>query len=182
MPIPARCCSRTGRASRRRFRTTHYALRRFRALFGDAPLPDRFVTAQDLTPAEHVRVQAAVQEHVDSAISKTVNVLENIGFEAFQEVYRDADRSGCKGCTTYRPNAITGSVLEVKPASAPAVAAPPAVADIADLMVRSDKLRPEGIKAWPLPQVDCVNAVAPWWSLTPGSASRRHSRGHFGVE
>ncbi len=117
-----------------------YALRRFRALFGDAPLPDHFVTAQDLTPAEHVRMQAAVQKHVDSAISKTVNVLEDIGFEAFQEVYRDAYRSGCKGCTTYRPNAITGSVLEVKPAPAPAVAAPPAAADIADLMVRSDKL------------------------------------------
>ncbi len=48
-----------------------YALRRFRAQFGeDAPLPDYFVTAQDLTPAEHVRMQAAVQRHVDSAISQ----------------------------------------------------------------------------------------------------------------
>ena len=46
-----------------------YAVRRFRALFGDkAPLPEAFVTAQDLTPAEHVRMQAAVQRHVDSAI------------------------------------------------------------------------------------------------------------------
>ena len=95
-----------------------YALRRFRAQFGeDAALPDYFVTAQDLTPAEHVRMQAAVQRHVDSAISKTVNVPEDISFEAFQEVYLDAYRSGCKGCTTYRPNAITGSVLEVKPPS-----------------------------------------------------------------
>jgi ribonucleoside-diphosphate reductase alpha chain len=94
-----------------------YALRRFRALQGeDAPLPAYFVTAQDLTPAEHVRMQAAVQRHVDSAISKTVNVPEDISFEAFQAVYLDAYRSGCKGCTTYRPNAITGSVLEVKPA------------------------------------------------------------------
>ena len=94
-----------------------YALRRFRAIHGDdAPLPDYFVTAQDLTPAEHVRMQAAVQRHVDSAISKTVNVPEDISFEAFQAVYLDAYRSGCKGCTTYRPNAITGSVLEVKAA------------------------------------------------------------------
>ena len=85
-------------------------------MFGDeAPLPAHFVTAQDLTPAEHVRMQAAVQRHVDSAISKTVNVPESISFEAFQEVYLDAYRSGCKGCTTYRPNSITGSVLEVKP-------------------------------------------------------------------
>ena len=62
-----------------------YALRRFRALYGeDAKLPVSFVTAQDLTPAEHVRMQAAVQRHVDSAISKTVNVPEDISFEAFQ--------------------------------------------------------------------------------------------------
>ncbi len=114
-----------------------YALRRFRALRGeDAELPAYFVTAQDLTPADHVRMQAAVQRHVDSAISKTVNVPEDISFEAFQEVYLDAYRSGCKGCTTYRPNAITGSVLEVKPAALATPAAPVGT----DLMVRSDKL------------------------------------------
>jgi ribonucleoside-diphosphate reductase alpha chain len=117
-----------------------YALRRFRAICGeDAPLPAHFVTAQDLTPAEHVRMQAAVQKHVDSAISKTVNVPEDISFEAFQAVYLDAYRSGCKGCTTYRPNAITGSVLEVKAAEiAPPV--PTASFGAYDLMVRSDKL------------------------------------------
>ncbi len=99
-----------------------YALRHFRALFGDdTPLPQHFVTAQDLSPAEHVRMQAAVQRHVDSAISKTVNVPEGIPFEAFHKVYLDAYRSGCKGCTTYRPNAITGSVLEAKPAPTPPV-------------------------------------------------------------
>ena len=122
-----------------------YALRRFRSQFGEgAALPAHFVTAQDLTPAEHVRMQAAVQRHVDSAISKTVNVPEDISFEAFQAVYLDAYRSGCKGCTTYRPNAITGSVLEVKPAEpAPAVAAeavPPPGAGTTDLMVRPDKV------------------------------------------
>ena len=122
-----------------------YALRRYRAQFGDdAALPAYFVTAQDLTPAEHVRMQAAVQRHIDSAISKTVNVPEDISFEAFQAVYLDAYRSGCKGCTTYRPNAITGSVLEVKPAaSTPAVAAegvPPPGAGTTDLMVRPEKV------------------------------------------
>ena len=119
-----------------------YALRRFRLQFGeDAPLPSYFVTAQDLTPAEHVRMQAAVQRYVDSAISKTVNVPEDIGFEAFQEVYLDAYRSGCKGCTTYRPNAITGSVLEVKPPVAPPAPAPvSSMTSLTDLMVRSDKL------------------------------------------
>jgi ribonucleoside-diphosphate reductase alpha chain len=78
-----------------------HAARRFRAIHGDdTPLPGYFVTAQDLAPAEHVRMQAAVQRHVDSAISKTVNVPEDISFEAFQAVYLDAYRSGCKGCTT----------------------------------------------------------------------------------
>jgi ribonucleoside-diphosphate reductase alpha chain len=124
-----------------------YALRRFRTIHGDdTPLPDHFVTAQDLTPAEHVRMQAAVQRHVDSAISKTVNVPEDISFAAFQEVYLDAYRSGCKGCTTYRPNAITGSVLEVKAAETAAPITPTAN----DLMVRSDKLTGATYKLrWP---------------------------------
>jgi ribonucleoside-diphosphate reductase alpha chain len=124
-----------------------YALRRFRALRGEqAALPSYFVTAQDLTPAEHVRMQAAVQKYVDSAISKTVNVPEDIGFEAFQQVYLDAYRSGCKGCTTYRPNAITGSVLEVKPAAPPV----PAPVPVTDLMRRSEKLSGATYKLkWP---------------------------------
>ena len=125
-----------------------YALRRFRSLYGaEAKLPDHFVTAQDLTPAEHVRMQAAVQRHVDSAISKTVNVPEDISFESFQQVYLDAYRSGCKGCTTYRPNAITGSVLEVKPAEpAPALTVPQAH----DLASRSEKLTGATYKLrWP---------------------------------
>ncbi len=113
-----------------------HAVRLYRRMFGaNAPLPEHFVTAQTLSPSEHVRMQAAVQRHVDSAISKTVNVPEDISFAAFQEVYREAYRSGCKGCTTYRPNGITGSVLEVKPAEAP-VPAPLS----SDLMLRAEKL------------------------------------------
>ena len=124
-----------------------YALRRYRAIHGeDAPLPDYFVTAQELSPAEHVRMQAAVQRYVDSAISKTVNVPEDIGFEAFQEVYLDAYRSGCKGCTTYRPNSITGSVLEVKPVEPVKQSSPPEP----ELMVRSEKLTGATYKLrWP---------------------------------
>ncbi len=122
-----------------------HAVRLYREMFGaDAALPAHFVTAQDLSPAEHVRMQAAVQRHVDSAISKTVNVPEDISFEAFQEVYLDAYRSGCKGCTTYRPNAITGSVLEVKPAAAPVAPA------VGELLLRSDKLSGATYKLrWP---------------------------------
>ena len=119
-----------------------YAVRLYRARFGaDATLPEHFVTAQTLTPAEHVRMQAALQRHVDSAISKTVNVPEDIAFEAFQEVYRDAYRSGCKGCTTYRPNAITGSVLTTAPEPAPAATPGPVAPSAAhEPMTRPAKL------------------------------------------
>jgi ribonucleoside-diphosphate reductase alpha chain len=138
--------------SRTEEEVSDYALRLFREKFGpDAALPDYFVTAQDLTPAEHVRMQAAVQPHVDSAISKTVNVPADITFEAFQEVYRDAYRAGCKGCTTYRPNAVTGSVLEVKPAEAPEAKTPaPENLMFRELMLRSEKLSGATYKLrWP---------------------------------
>ena len=59
-------------------------------------------------------MQAAVQKYVDSSISKTINCPEDISFEAFKDVYLQAYELGCKGCTTYRPNEVTGAVLEVK--------------------------------------------------------------------
>jgi len=75
------------------------------------PLPKSFVTAQTLEPNAHVRMQAAAQRWIDSSISKTINVPEDIDFDSFKQVYLDAYNSGCKGCTTYRPNDVTGSVL-----------------------------------------------------------------------
>ena len=74
-------------------------------------LPKSFVTAQTLEPNAHIRMQAAAQRWVDSSISKTVNVPEDISFDDFKKVYMDAYDTGCKGCTTYRPNDVTGSVL-----------------------------------------------------------------------
>lgn len=71
------------------------------------------VTAQTLTPEDHLNMQAAVQKWVDSSISKTINLPEDISFEDFQQVYLDAYEKGCKGCTTYRPNDILGSVISV---------------------------------------------------------------------
>jgi len=93
-----------------------YAFRLFKRLKGDnVPLPDYFVDAQVLKPADHVAMQAVVQKYVDSSISKTINMPVDIDFEEFKSVYLQAYEQGCKGCTTYRPNDITGSVLEVKP-------------------------------------------------------------------
>lgn len=103
-----------------------YAVRLWREKHGDAPLPDYFVNAQTLPPLDHVRMQAAAQKWVDSSISKTINCPEDISFDAFKEVYMAAWDQGCKGCTTYRPNDVTGSVLTVSessektPAEAPA--------------------------------------------------------------
>ncbi|HEY1632500.1 MAG TPA: adenosylcobalamin-dependent ribonucleoside-diphosphate reductase [Rhizomicrobium sp.] len=94
-----------------------YAVRAFRARFGEeAALPDYFVNAQTLAPEDHLAVQAAAQKHIDSSISKTINVPRDIAFEAFAHVYLEAYEAGCKGCTTYRPNDVTGAVLEA-PAS-----------------------------------------------------------------
>ena len=90
-----------------------YAVQLWRERFGDKPLPDHFVNAQTLPPLDHVRMQAAAQKWVDSSISKTINCPEEISFEAFKDVYMAAWDQGCKGCTTYRPNAVTGSVLTV---------------------------------------------------------------------
>jgi ribonucleoside-diphosphate reductase alpha chain len=93
-----------------------YAYRAFRARFGaEAALPDYFVNAQTLSPADHLAVQAAAQRHIDSSISKTINVPVGISFEAFKDVYLSAYDQGCKGCTTYRPNDVTGAVLQTEP-------------------------------------------------------------------
>ena len=95
-----------------------YAVQLWRQMFGDAPLPDHFVNAQTLAPLDHVRMQAAAQKWVDSSISKTINCPEDISFDDFKQVYMAAWDQGCKGCTTYRPNDVTGSVLSVSDSSA----------------------------------------------------------------
>jgi ribonucleoside-diphosphate reductase alpha chain len=99
-----------------------YAYRLYREKFGEeASLPDYFVNAQTLSPADHLAVQAAAQKHIDSSISKTINVPAEISFEAFKDVYLKAYEMGCKGCTTYRPNAVTGSVLEAAASEPPSI-------------------------------------------------------------
>ena len=110
--------------SKREEAVEDYALTVWKRLHGDAPPPtDAFVTAQTLTPAQHLRMQAAAQEVIDSSISKTVNCPEDIAFDAFADVYVEGWKLGCKGLTSYRPNAVTGSVLSVEPPiSLPSVA------------------------------------------------------------
>lgn len=89
-----------------------YAMRVWRAVKGDEDPPaSLFVSAQTLSPSDHLTMQAAAQALIDSSISKTVNCPEDITFEAFADIYVEGYHLGCKGLTTYRPNAVTGSVL-----------------------------------------------------------------------
>jgi ribonucleoside-diphosphate reductase alpha chain len=110
--------------TRREEEVADYAYRVFRRVKGEfAPLPDYFVDAQVLTPEDHVVMQATVQKHIDSSISKTINVPAEIPFDRFKDVYLQAYALGCKGCTTYRPNEVTGAVLAVREEASPAAAA-----------------------------------------------------------
>jgi ribonucleoside-diphosphate reductase alpha chain len=101
--------------SRREEEVSDYAYRLFHRLKGEATkLPDYFVDAQSLAPGDHLIMQAAVQKYIDSSISKTINLPADIAFDSFKDIYLQAYELGCKGCTTYRPNDVTGAVLTVR--------------------------------------------------------------------
>jgi len=117
-----------------------YAVQMWRERFGDTPLPGHFVNAQTLAPEDHVKMQAAAQKWIDSSISKTINVPEDIGFEAFKNVYMQAYETGCKGCTTYRPNDVTGSVLSVSESADKVPGEGPMPAEGGEVIYMSDPL------------------------------------------
>ena len=79
-------------------------------------LPDYFITAEDITPTEHVDIQAAAQKWIDSSISKTANVPTDYPFEDFKNIYLYAYEKGLKGCTTFRfnPEAFQGVLVKEK--------------------------------------------------------------------
>ena len=126
-----------------------YAVQLWREKFGQKPLPDYFVNAQTLPPLDHVRMQSAAQKWIDSSISKTINCPEDISFDDFAEVYMAAWDQGCKGCTTYRPNAVTGSVLTVSSTEAKSepIAALVVEMETADVVYLSEPLeRPAALE------------------------------------
>ena len=85
----------------------------------DREMSPAFVQADELAPDAHLAMQAALQPYVDSAISKTINVPEDVPFERFEHIYRRAFELGLKGCTTYRPNPVTGAVLRESESATP---------------------------------------------------------------
>ncbi len=94
------------------FKVADYAYSLFRRERGEqAELTPAFVRAADVEPDSHLAVQAALQRYVDNSISKTVNVPEGFGFEAFRGIYEQAHKMGLKGCTAFRPNPVTGQVM-----------------------------------------------------------------------
>jgi ribonucleoside-diphosphate reductase alpha chain len=123
--------------TRKEEEVSDYAYRLFHRLKGEATkLPDYFVDAQSLAPGDHLVMQAAVQKYVDSSISKTINLPADIEFESFKDIYLQAYELGCKGCTTYRPNEVTGAVLAVKkelPTREPELPLPAPAAKPADI-------------------------------------------------
>lgn len=93
------------------FELQDWAYLQWHKRYGDKPLPASFESIESLTPADHLAMQAALQPFVDNAISKTINVPARTPFDTFKSIYEEAHRLGLKGCTTYRPNPVTGAVL-----------------------------------------------------------------------
>jgi len=79
-------------------------------------LPDYFITAEDITPRQHIDIQAAAQKWIDSSISKTANVPTDFPYEEFKDIYTYAHEQGLKGCTTFRfnPEAFQGVLVKEK--------------------------------------------------------------------
>jgi ribonucleoside-diphosphate reductase alpha chain len=113
---------REGRKTKEKVEVFSYELLAYRHLVNpkampfatdDTRLPDHFVTAEDVTPAEHVDIQAAAQKWIDSSISKTANVPTDFPFEEFKDIYLYAHHKGLKGCTTFRfnPEAFQGVLV-----------------------------------------------------------------------
>ena len=77
-------------------------------------LPEYFTTADDVTPREHVDIQAAAQKWIDSSISKTANVPTDYRYDDFKDIYLYAHEQGLKGCTTFRfnPEAFQGVLVK----------------------------------------------------------------------
>ncbi|WP_417285200.1 adenosylcobalamin-dependent ribonucleoside-diphosphate reductase [Comamonas sp.] len=95
-----------------------HAYRLYKALHGeDAPLPDYFVSALELSASEHVAMMRTVQPFIDTSISKTVNIPADYPFEDFKHLYMECWEAGLKGCATYRPNDTLGAVLALAPES-----------------------------------------------------------------
>ncbi len=101
--------------SKKEYEVMDYAYRLYVESGGDPKnLPDYFVNALEITPQQHLAMVAVFADKIDSSISKTINCPVDIPYDDFKDIYLQAYNMGLKGVTTYRPNAITGSVLSTE--------------------------------------------------------------------
>jgi ribonucleoside-diphosphate reductase alpha chain len=127
---------RTADGGQAEYAVEDHAYRLYRERGGSLdPLPGHWVTALEITALDHMRMVAAVQPFIDSAISKTVNVPADCPFDAFKDLYLEAWRAGLKGLATYRPNTVTDAVLSVTPAAVSASEGPV----VQDLVLDTDR-------------------------------------------
>ncbi len=122
----ARNVIREGRKSKEKVDVFSFELLAYRELVNDRAmpyteeadrqLPDYFITSDDVTPKQHVDIQAAAQKWIDSSISKTANVPTDYAYEDFKDIYLYAYEKGLKGCTTFRfnPEAFQGVLVKEK--------------------------------------------------------------------
>jgi len=115
---------REGRKTKEKVEVFSYELLAYRQLVSarampyateeDSKLPDYFLTAEDISPMQHVDIQAAAQKWIDSSISKTANVPTEFPYDEFKDIYLYAHRKGLKGCTTFRfnPEAFQGVLVQ----------------------------------------------------------------------
>ena len=95
-------------------RAKDYGYKLYRQMNPTGPLPSYMVTTEDLSVNDHLNMLGAMQEYVDSSISKTINIPQNMPFEEFEHVYDRAYDMGIKCCATYRPSEVRGAVLTSK--------------------------------------------------------------------
>lgn len=89
-----------------------YAYRLWKQQYGDKELPAYFVSSYEVTPEQHVSMQATLQPYVDNAISKTINIPQDYPYDKYRLLYEQAYNLGLKGFTGFRPNPTSGSILQ----------------------------------------------------------------------
>jgi ribonucleoside-diphosphate reductase alpha chain len=164
------------------FRVEDHAYRAFKRKQGigddveNVALAPAFVHALEMSAQDHMKMSAAVQPFIDSAISKTVNVPVDYPFAAFEDLYFEAWKAGLKGIATYRPNDVLGSVLEVASPSAPATPKEDLDSADPDRRIRLDRTiaPPLASLRWP-GRPELPNGNACWTYVV------RHPLGDFAV-
>jgi ribonucleoside-diphosphate reductase alpha chain len=140
-------------------------------------LPPAFVHALEMSAIDHMRMIAAVQPYIDAAVSKTVNVPEDYPFDHFKQLYFAAWKEGLKGITTYRPNNVIGSVLEVR-TDGPAATEPQDLKDDPDRRVQLTSTPQPALASlkWPgRPGWPKATWPGPTWSRSRSGTSRSPS-------